>query len=174
MSCNNTGLLQCYNRGCGQKYDSENNHEGTNRLCFQKSILYSVSNINHLKNIRLYFLDSCRHHPGEPVFHDAYKGWGCCNKKCTDFTEFLNIKGCTLSKHSNIKPPEPEKPVAKDIPDTEVIEVKPLKKQCLERPPHDTPLVSNQCHLHIPTFLPQLTWSYLVINLLSKRIYYLI
>lgn len=48
--------------------------------------------------------DSCRHHPGEPFFHDAYKGWSCCNKKSVDFTEFLNIKGCTLSKHSNVKP----------------------------------------------------------------------
>lgn len=38
------------------------------------------------------FLDSCTFHPGNPVFHDAYKGWSCCNKKCTDFTEFLNIK----------------------------------------------------------------------------------
>ena len=36
--------------------------------------------------------ESCRHHPGYPVFHDAYKGWSCCKKKCTDFTEFLNIK----------------------------------------------------------------------------------
>lgn len=37
------------------------------------------------------FSESCRHHSGEPVFHDAYKGWSCCKKKCTDFTEFLNI-----------------------------------------------------------------------------------
>ncbi|KAG5868213.1 hypothetical protein JTB14_015997 [Gonioctena quinquepunctata] len=89
-------LLQCYNRGCGEKFDPENNKE-----------------------------DSCRHHPGEPVFHDAYKGWGCCKKKCTDFTEFLNIKGCTLSKHSNVKPPEPEKPV-NNIPH-DVVEVKPIE-----------------------------------------------
>lgn len=37
-------------------------------------------------------LGSCVYHPGEPFFHDAYKGWSCCKKKCTDFTEFLNIK----------------------------------------------------------------------------------
>ncbi|KAL1139721.1 hypothetical protein AAG570_006699, partial [Ranatra chinensis] len=54
--------------------------------------------------------ESCRHHIGHPVFHDAYKGWSCCKKKCTDFTEFLNIKGCTVSRHSNEKPPELEKP----------------------------------------------------------------
>ncbi|XP_019867606.2 cysteine and histidine-rich domain-containing protein morgana [Aethina tumida] len=108
----NDNLLQCYNRGCGQKYDPNSNKD-----------------------------DSCRHHPGDPFFHDAYKGWSCCNKKCTDFTEFLNIKGCQLSKHSNIKPPEPEKPVNKDIPDTEVIEVKPIVPSALERPPLDSPLI---------------------------------
>lgn len=87
--------------------------------------------------------ESCRHHPGQPVFHDAYKGWSCCNKKCTDFTEFLNIKGCTLSKHSNVKPPEPVKPVAKEVNDSEIIEVKPIVPKALKRPPFDTPLVSD-------------------------------
>ncbi|KAJ8966194.1 hypothetical protein NQ317_015414 [Molorchus minor] len=87
-------LLQCYNRGCGQKYDPNNNKE-----------------------------DSCRHHPGQPVFHDAYKGWSCCNKKCTDFTEFLNIKGCAVAKHSDIKPPEPEKPAVKAVEYDRVVEV---------------------------------------------------
>lgn len=86
--------------------------------------------------------DSCRHHPGLPFFHDAYKGWSCCNKKCTDFTEFLNIKGCTLSKHSNEKPPEPEKPEKNTVPDTEVIEVKPIVAPRLKRPPFDSPMVS--------------------------------
>ncbi|XP_072387948.1 cysteine and histidine-rich domain-containing protein morgana [Diabrotica undecimpunctata] len=109
---NEKSLLQCYNRGCGQKFDPEKNNK-----------------------------DSCRHHPGEPVFHDAYKGWSCCNKKCTDFTEFLNIKGCTLSKHSDIKPVEPEKPVVKDIDVNEVIEVKPIVQAALERPSFNTPLV---------------------------------
>ncbi|KAG5864132.1 hypothetical protein JTB14_012046 [Gonioctena quinquepunctata] len=109
-------LLQCYNRGCGEKFDPENNKE-----------------------------DSCRHHPGEPVFHDAYKGWGCCKKKCTDFTEFLNIKGCTLSKHSNVKPPEPEKSVNK-IPD-DVVEVKPIERTSLERPPLTTNMITMKPHL---------------------------
>ena len=31
-----------------------------------------------------------------------------CDKKTTDFTEFLNIPGCTKGKCSNVKPEEPE------------------------------------------------------------------
>ncbi|BES87929.1 Hypothetical proteinORD [Nesidiocoris tenuis] len=107
-----TKMLLCYNRGCGQSFDPELNAD-----------------------------DSCRHHSGVPVFHDAYKGWSCCNKKCTDFTEFLNIKGCTLSKHSNVKPPEPEKP-QKKVPDDEVIEYKaPAAPEPMARPPFETPMV---------------------------------
>ena len=69
----------CYNRGCGQQYSPRNNPE-----------------------------NSCQYHPGAPFFHDAYKGWTCCGKKCTDFTEFLNTPGCTKGQHSNVKPEEPE------------------------------------------------------------------
>uniref|UniRef100_A0A336MXP2 CSON008807 protein n=1 Tax=Culicoides sonorensis TaxID=179676 RepID=A0A336MXP2_CULSO len=86
-----TNLVPCYNRGCAQMYDEAQNTE-----------------------------ESCRHHPGEPYFHDAYKGWSCCKKKSVDFTEFLSIKGCTLGKHSNVKPPEPEKPkqeVIEEVPE---------------------------------------------------------
>ncbi|RZC42035.1 cysteine and histidine-rich domain-containing protein [Asbolus verrucosus] len=108
---NGETLLQCYNKGCGQKYDS---------------------NLNNDK--------SCCHHPGEPFFHDAYKGWSCCNKKCTDFTEFLNIKGCTRSKHSNIKPKEPEKPIKQDVDINEVIEVKPIVPVAKVRPPFESPM----------------------------------
>ena len=32
----------------------------------------------------------------------------CDKKKTTDFTEFLNIPGCTKGKCSNVKPEEPE------------------------------------------------------------------
>lgn len=49
----------------------------------------------------------CRYHPGAPFFHDAYKGWTCCDKKATDFTEFLNFPGCTKGQHSRVKPEEP-------------------------------------------------------------------
>lgn len=109
-------MLICYNRGCGQNFDPNNNNE-----------------------------DSCRHHPGVPFFHDAYKGWSCCNKKCTDFTEFLNIKGCTLSKHSNVKPPEPAKREVDRATAHEVIEVKipsPIVKSTVVRPPFESPLTT--------------------------------
>lgn len=54
------------------------------------------------------------------MFHDALKGWSCCNKKSTDFTQFLSIPGCTRSKHSNEKPPEPEKPARDESKKDEV------------------------------------------------------
>ncbi|XP_031554378.1 cysteine and histidine-rich domain-containing protein 1-like [Actinia tenebrosa] len=110
----NEKLLRCYNRGCGKEFREGDDSE------------------------------DCSHHPGAPVFHDALKGWSCCKKRVTDFTEFLNIMGCTRSKHSNVKPPEPEptnkdeKPLEKD----EVIEVrKPMKKKedMLPRPSDDIP-----------------------------------
>eukprot|EP00118_Oscarella_pearsei_P014268 m.121137 g.121137 ORF g.121137 m.121137 type:complete len:122 (+) comp37749_c2_seq15:288-653(+) len=86
------GLNRCYNRGCGKMYSDEDNHE-----------------------------KACRFHPGDPYFHDAYKGWSCCQKKSVDFTEFLNIAGCTVSFHSNVKPSEPEKPAkGKPMPPGEV------------------------------------------------------
>nr|CAX69987.1 Integrin beta-1-binding protein 2 [Schistosoma japonicum] len=68
-------LLLCYNKGCAQKFNPDENSE-----------------------------DSCRYHPGEPIFHDAKKKWSCCNKYSTDFSEFLSIKGCTVGKHNNVRP----------------------------------------------------------------------
>lgn len=106
-------LLHCYRLGCGQKFDPEENQE-----------------------------DSCTFHAGQPVFHDAYKGWSCCNKKCTDFTEFLNIRGCSSSFHSNEKPPEPEKPVVDKSKADEVIVVRPPVQESLPRPPLTTPLTT--------------------------------
>uniref|UniRef100_A0A8C3CXX4 CHORD domain-containing protein n=1 Tax=Cairina moschata TaxID=8855 RepID=A0A8C3CXX4_CAIMO len=70
--------LLCYNKGCGQRFDPEHNAE-----------------------------DSCLYHPGVPIFHDALKGWSCCKKRTTDFSEFLSIQGCTKGFHSKEKPPEP-------------------------------------------------------------------
>ncbi|XP_012152858.1 cysteine and histidine rich domain containing protein [Megachile rotundata] len=124
-----TTLLHCYNRGCGKKFDPNDNKEG-----------------------------DCIHHPGHPVFHDAYKGWSCCNKKCTDFTEFLNIKGCTKSCHSNVKPPEPEKPAVDKSKTNEIIEVtaQPLNNgPVLERPPFDAPQVTLKPTVS-PTLLEQI------------------
>ncbi|ALC45832.1 CHORD [Drosophila busckii] len=104
-------MEQCYNRGCGQLFDPATNND-----------------------------DSCRHHPGAPFFHDAYKGWSCCSKKSVDFTEFLNIKGCTLAKHSNVKPPEPEKPAKDDSEVVEEVKVRAPIREALPRPSIETPL----------------------------------
>ncbi|XP_055851565.1 cysteine and histidine-rich domain-containing protein morgana [Episyrphus balteatus] len=105
-------MLQCYNRGCGQTYDPNNNND-----------------------------DSCCHHPGAPYFHDAYKGWSCCKKKSVDFTEFLNFKGCTRSKHSNVKPPEPEKSKDNvDVPPPAKEIRPPIKTEVMGRPDFNTPL----------------------------------
>lgn len=61
----------------------------------------------------------------------------------------MNIKGCTKSKHSNEKPPEPEKSAIDKV--MEVIS-KPLNnKTSLDRPPYDVP----QCTLS-PTISPTL------------------
>ncbi|XP_011505304.1 PREDICTED: cysteine and histidine-rich domain-containing protein [Ceratosolen solmsi marchali] len=103
--------LICYNRGCGQTFNENNNKE-----------------------------DSCQHHPGHPVFHDAYKGWSCCKKKSTDFSEFLNIKGCTKSQHSNVKPPEVPKSINNTLKTNEVVQYscKPLNNS-IQRPSFDSP-----------------------------------
>lgn len=96
-----------------------------------------------LNDVLSFFLDACRHHPGTPFFHDAYKGWSCCNKKSVDFTEFLNIKGCQVSKHSNVKPPEPAKPAPVEIDDEPVIEIRePVKPSALQRPSFDGKLIA--------------------------------
>ncbi|CAL8266327.1 unnamed protein product [Merluccius merluccius] len=71
----------CYNKGCGQRFDPENNLD-----------------------------DACTFHPGVPVFHDALKGWSCCKRRTTDFSDFLSIVGCTKAPHNKEKPPEPVKP----------------------------------------------------------------
>jgi len=72
----------CCNRGCGKTYHPKDNEKDE---------------------------APCQYHPGAPYFHDAYKGWTCCNRKATDFTVFLNFPGCERGKHSNVKPVEPEK-----------------------------------------------------------------
>ncbi|XP_062511609.1 cysteine and histidine-rich domain-containing protein 1-like [Corticium candelabrum] len=115
-----SGCLRCYNKGCGKDYREEDNHE-----------------------------KACRFHPGEPFFHDAYKGWNCCNKKSTDFTEFLNVPGCKVSYHSNIKPPEPEKPKQEEtLAQGEVLHggspQQPMNKpiEVEERPSDDLPMVT--------------------------------
>ncbi|ELU00349.1 hypothetical protein CAPTEDRAFT_165685 [Capitella teleta] len=117
-----TDLLQCYNKGCGQKYNPVENKEGM-----------------------------CKFHPGGPIFHDALKGWSCCKKRSTDFTEFLNIPGCSSGMHSNEKPAEAEKPAssAKKGND-EMIQVVPEVVHTPitappPRPSEDVPLTKLKC-----------------------------
>ncbi|XP_029138772.1 integrin beta-1-binding protein 2 [Protobothrops mucrosquamatus] len=104
--------LLCYRKGCGQSFDPERNSQ-----------------------------DACLHHPGFPIFHDALKGWSCCKKRTTDFSEFLSIKGCTKGYHSHEKPPEPEEASAKHKPCTEdlVLESKSAEVLQRERPSSDEP-----------------------------------
>ncbi|XP_054071214.1 integrin beta-1-binding protein 2 isoform X2 [Rissa tridactyla] len=107
----------CYNKGCGQRFDPEHNAE-----------------------------DSCLYHPGVPIFHDALKGWSCCKKRTTDFSEFLSIKGCTKGFHSKEKPPEPfrqeetsDKPKAKPVEELIIQGPKSAEKMQRERPSSDEP-----------------------------------
>ncbi|XP_059714876.1 integrin beta-1-binding protein 2 isoform X2 [Haemorhous mexicanus] len=109
--------LLCYNKGCGQSFDPEHNAE-----------------------------DSCLYHPGVPIFHDALKGWSCCKKRTTDFSEFLSIKGCTKGFHSKEKPPEPssqektsEERKAKPVKELIVQGPKSAEKMLRERPSSDEP-----------------------------------
>ncbi|NWI71995.1 CHRD1 protein, partial [Todus mexicanus] len=109
--------LLCYNKGCGQRFDPEHNVK-----------------------------DSCLYHPGVPIFHDALKGWSCCKKRTTDFSEFLSIKGCTKGFHSKEKPPEPfsqeetsDKPKAKTTEELIIQGPKSAEKMQRERPSSDEP-----------------------------------
>ncbi|XP_059170180.1 cysteine and histidine-rich domain-containing protein 1-like [Physella acuta] len=111
--------LTCYNKGCGKKFRFDENSE-----------------------------NACVHHPGGPIFHDGRQGWSCCKKRVSDFTEFLNIKGCTTGYHSNVKPAVPEKAEKTPVQSKEPmyqLEVKPQHRPpnpvLAERPSEDEPLV---------------------------------
>lgn len=41
----------------------------------------------------------CVFHPGVPIFHEGLKYWSCCNKKTSDFSQFLAQKGCDVGTH---------------------------------------------------------------------------
>ena len=84
-------LLQCYNFGCGKTFNPA-----------------TITDT------------SCCFHPGHPVFHDALKGWLCCKKRTTDFTEFMNIPGCTRGRCSNVKPEQPEKETKEEVINTPI------------------------------------------------------
>uniref|UniRef100_A0A3B3VS52 CHORD domain-containing protein n=1 Tax=Poecilia latipinna TaxID=48699 RepID=A0A3B3VS52_9TELE len=103
--------LLCYNKGCGEKFDPDKNKD-----------------------------DSCLFHPGVPIFHDALKGWSCCKKRTTDFSEFLSIKGCTRGRHNDVKPQEPLRPEVssdksemKPASDREIIYQGPKSVEALQK-----------------------------------------
>ncbi|PWN24207.1 chord-domain-containing protein [Microstroma glucosiphilum] len=56
---------------------------------------------------------ACKHHPGQPVFHEGQKSWSCCNgvnKPVLDFDDFVKIQGCTtVEGHSTEKVKKKEK-----------------------------------------------------------------
>ncbi|PWA22768.1 hypothetical protein CCH79_00002284, partial [Gambusia affinis] len=116
----------CYNKGCGQRFDPENNQD-----------------------------DACTHHPGVPVFHDALKGWSCCKRRTTDFSDFLSIAGCTKGPHNKEKPPEPVKPDVKISGEKKELEAQkpkfneyiisaPKPQEAIHRPSPDEPMVKLQ------------------------------
>ncbi|XP_076130504.1 cysteine and histidine-rich domain-containing protein 1 [Alosa pseudoharengus] len=107
----------CYNKGCGQRFDPENNPD-----------------------------DGCTYHPGVPVFHDALKGWSCCKRRTTDFSDFLSFAGCTKGPHNKDKPPEPVKPEEKEGNEKkfECLIQAPKPLHTIQRPSGDEPLVRLQ------------------------------
>ncbi|KAK9237406.1 HSP20-like chaperone [Lipomyces kononenkoae] len=61
----------------------------------------------------------CWYHPGPPVFHDALKGWSCCQKRVISFDEFLGLPGCTKGIHTTevaAPAPPPTKEIKVDAP----------------------------------------------------------
>lgn len=74
-------MLTCYHKGCGKEYVETDNTD-----------------------------TACQYHPGMPVFHEGLKGWSCCKKRVTDFSDFLSMPGCTQGSHTNEKPSEPANP----------------------------------------------------------------
>eukprot|EP00053_Salpingoeca_punica_P006032 m.57997 g.57997 ORF g.57997 m.57997 type:complete len:305 (+) comp13504_c0_seq2:111-1025(+) len=61
----------CVNKACGKTYNDKDNYDG-----------------------------ACRFHPGAPIFHEGLKGWSCCDKRFTDFSDFLAHPGCTTGLHT--------------------------------------------------------------------------
>jgi disease resistance protein len=68
----NDGKYYCGNPGCADKtFDPENNPEG-----------------------------ACKHHTGNPVFHDRKKFWACCKQEAYDWDDFLKLPACAVGKHT--------------------------------------------------------------------------
>ena len=68
---NSEGKYYCGNPGCQSKiYDPNDNPEGC-----------------------------CKHHLGQPVFHDRKKMWSCCKQEAYDWDDFEKLPPCAVSKH---------------------------------------------------------------------------
>ncbi|EER01720.1 conserved hypothetical protein [Perkinsus marinus ATCC 50983] len=71
-------LKTCRHHGCGKKYiDADNGPE------------------------------ACRYHPGWPVFQDIKKTWTCCGAVKYEWDEFMQIPGCAVGQHTDVKPVKP-------------------------------------------------------------------
>jgi len=46
--------------------------------------------------------ETCKYHPGVPVFHEGQKGYRCCKPRVLTFDEFLTITPCTEGKHTTV------------------------------------------------------------------------
>ncbi|OQV23468.1 Cysteine and histidine-rich domain-containing protein 1 [Hypsibius exemplaris] len=44
-------------------------------------------------------LEDCVHHSGFPVFHEGMKYWSCCQRKTSDFDQWLQQAGCEHGAH---------------------------------------------------------------------------
>lgn len=83
-----TGAI-CKRKGCGAKYESDQVSRGSG----EKSVCHfhplgvslSASMMNELTR--------------QPIFHEGSKGYLCCKRRVLDFSDFLNITGCTEGKH---------------------------------------------------------------------------
>jgi disease resistance protein len=65
------GKYFCGNAGCSNKtYEPEINNEG-----------------------------DCKHHLGQPVFHDRKKFWNCCKQEAYDWDDFMKLAPCAVGKH---------------------------------------------------------------------------
>lgn len=65
------GKFFCGNPGCASKtYNLDQNEEGC-----------------------------CKHHAGQPVFHDRKKYWTCCKQEAYDWDDFMKLDPCVVGKH---------------------------------------------------------------------------
>ncbi len=66
-----SGKHKCMNKGCLKEFDPNENSD-----------------------------EACKHHPGEPVFHDVKKTWTCCKVETWDWDEFMQIPQCSKGRHN--------------------------------------------------------------------------